>query len=236
MTSSAPARVAALPVDRRERDRWLLMRLLAAGSSLPRLADRLIAERGSLGAVLALSDERLSQLGADANALTILGLLREAIRTVLELSPPAAPRLDSSAAVVDLLFADMAWRETEEVRAVYLDASRRLIRIEPVGSGTVACAHVHPREIARRALELAASAVVLVHNHPSGDPTPSEDDRALTLRVARALATLDIALLDHVVIARGGWASALPPARRPSGISTLRISTDEGCAQAASQA
>jgi DNA repair protein RadC len=232
MTHAASLKLAPAPApaDRRERDRWLLMRLLGAASSLPRLADRLLAERGSLGAVLALSDERLLQLGADANGIAILGLLREAIRAVTERSPLAQPRIESSAAVVELLFADIAWRPAEEVRAVFLDATRRLIRVETLGAGTVASAHVHPREIARRALELAASSVILVHNHPSGDPTPSEDDRALTRRLAQALATLDIALLDHVVIARGGWASALAAA---TPISTVRISTGRACAKAA---
>ncbi|MCS6986348.1 MAG: hypothetical protein NZM40_02770 [Sphingomonadaceae bacterium] len=215
------------------RDRWLLMRLLAIGQSTPRLADRLLAERGTLGGVLALSDERLRQMGTDPNGITILGLLREAIASVLEPRHFPRPRVDSPETVVRMLFGAMAWRSTEEARAVFLDPRQRLLRVETVGLGGPLWASVQPREIARRALELSAAAVVLVHNHPSGDPTPSSEDVEITHRLRAALATLDIALLDHLVLASGGWASAAalessvrpPPLAKGEGISRVRIST-----------
>lgn len=217
----------AAPEARPEhRDRWLLMRLFSATHILPRLADRLIAERGSLGAVLSLSDERLRQLGADANSIAILGLVREVVSAVVEPARADRPRIESPAALVQLLFPSMAWLDVEQVRAVFLDPGQRLIRIELLGSGTPEGASVHPREIVRRALELSASAVVLVHNHPSGDPTPSDHDRQISERLAAALATVDIALLDHLVIARGGWASATTTG---PGISTARISNGRNC-------
>lgn len=218
----------ACPPSRVEnaRDRWLLMRILSAAQSIPRLADRLIAERGSLGAVLALSDERLRQLGADPNGIAIIGLLREAVASLIEPVEPDRPRIDSPASLVQTLFPTMAWLAVEQVRAIFLDAGQRLIRNEIVGNGTADCAPVYPREIVRRALELSATAVVLVHNHPSGDPTPSASDRDMTRRVSSALATVDIALLDHLVIGRSGWASA---ASHSENISTLRISTERDC-------
>lgn len=225
----------------RARDRWLLMRLLAAVESVPRLADRLLAERGSLGAVLALSDERLRQLGADARVVAILGLVREAIAAVLAPEPAERPRIADAGAVAEWLYASMAWLPVEEVRALYLDSGQRLLKTEVLGSGSVSGAAVWPREIARRGLELSAAGVILVHNHPSGDPTPSADDVAMSRRVAAALATLEMTLLDHVVIARGGWASAMPAAARPSPLSasplsTIDMSTAQACAGVAQRA
>ncbi|WP_448582992.1 JAB domain-containing protein [Thermaurantiacus sp.] len=214
------------------RDRWLLMRLLSAVESVPRLADRLLAERGSLGAVLALSDERLRQLGADANGIAILGLVREAVSAVLSPEGPERPRIDCAAAVAKWLYASMAWLPVEEVRALFLDGGQRLIRAERLGTGSVRAAVVYPREVARRALELSAAAVILAHNHPSGDPTPSAEDRSISKRVAAALATIDVALLDHVVIARSGWASAMPAGPDPGAprLSMIDMSTGRTCA------
>lgn len=101
----------------------------------------------------------------------------------------------------------MAWLSVEQVRACYLDAGRRLQQIEVLATGTLHKAHFHPREIARRALELSSAAVVIAHNHPSGDPTPSKEDVAITKRVAQALSAIDVKLLDHIIIARSGAVS-----------------------------
>lgn len=189
------------------RDRWLLMRLLALGQSTPRLADRLIDERGSLGSVLATSDERLRQLGADSNGIALLALVRETLGAVLERDPRERIRIDPPTVLADMLHGAMAHLPVEQVRVAYLDARRRLDRIETLATGTVKAATVYPREIARRALELGAAAIVLVHNHPSGDPTPSRGDIQLTKRVAQALDTIDVDLADHIVIARSGHVS-----------------------------
>jgi DNA repair protein RadC len=231
VTAATPAsqvRDAALrarPVPRASgNDRWLLMRLLGAAGATPTLADRLLAERDSLGAILQLPPERLAQLGLPGEAMSLVGLIRDILSALLQPSGPMRPRIGSSADLVARLFPDMAWRETEEVRAAFLDSGQHLIRVERLGSGSVDCAPVYPREIARRALELAASSAILVHNHPSGDPTPSPADREISRRVAAALAAIDIRLLDHVIIARNGWASA------GGDISSVHISTGKGCA------
>ncbi len=215
------------------RDRWLLMRILGAVRSEPRLSDRLLAERGSLGGVLGLSDERLRQLGADANGLAIIRLLREAMAALTEPSGPERKRISAGQDVADMLFAAMAWLAVEQVRALFLDAGRGLIRCEILGTGSNRAAPVYPREVVRRALELSATSVVLVHNHPSGDPTPSQADVALSRKVADALGTMDMELVDHVVIARSGWASAMPRVGAPANISTVRISTGRSCAAVA---
>lgn len=193
-----------LAVDTRSsKDRWLLMRLLAAGGNAsPRLAERLIDEYGSLGAVLAISDERLQQLGADANGVAMLQLIREALGAVIERRADERIPVRSSAQIADRLHYEMAWLTIEQVRVVFLDVGRRLQRIEILSTGTLHKAHFHAREIARRALELSAAAVILAHNHPSGDPTPSPVDIAATNKVRQALSALEIELLDHLVITR----------------------------------
>jgi len=193
--------------DSQPRDRWLLMRLLAAGQSIPRLADRLIDERGSLGSVLSTSEERLRQLGADSNGIAILGLLREAISAVMERGASEKPLVDRTEALADAMHSEMAYLTVEQVRVAFLDVGHRLMRVEILNSGSVRFAHIYPSEIARRCLELTASAVVLVHNHPSGDPEPSPDDIRMTRRVRQALEAIDVELRDHLVIGRRGHVS-----------------------------
>jgi DNA repair protein RadC len=189
------------------RDRWLLMRLLAAGQSTPRLADRLIEEQGSLGSVLATSEERLRQLGTDSNGIAILNLIREAIGAVLERGARDRLPVEGAHALAEPMFSEMAHLTVEQVRVAFLDAGRRLIRVEIMGTGTVGNAHIYPREIARRCLELSASWAILVHNHPSGDPTPSADDIKITRKVKLALEAIDVELVDHLVIGRKGYVS-----------------------------
>jgi DNA repair protein RadC len=215
MATRASLATAGVPLPSRPRvvaeaqprDRWLLMRLLAAGQSLPRLADRLIDERGSLGSVLATSEERLRQLGADSNGIAIIGLLRETIQAVLERSAREQPALDSIEAIADAMHSEMAHLPVEQARVLFLDAGCRLDRVEIMTTGSVRQAHIYPREIARRSLELNASAVILVHNHPSGDPEPSVEDIELTEQVRLALKAIDVWLVDHLVIARRGHVS-----------------------------
>ncbi len=208
--STAAASPAWGPVQRLDssgRDRWLLMRLLAAGQSAPRLADRLIEEHGSLGSILSASEERLRQLGADANGIAMLGLVRETLSAVLQPDSEASAPIRSGLDLVDRLYGEMLWLRTEQVRVAYLDSGRRLQRIEVLSQGSIRKSHIYPREIARRALELFSASVVLAHNHPSGDPKPSAEDINVTKRVARALETVDVELLDHLVIARSGVVS-----------------------------
>ena len=90
--------------------------------------------------------------------------------------------------------------KTEQARVLYLDRKNKLIADEKAGQGTVDHAPIYPREIARRALELSASAVILVHNHPTGDPTPSRADVDITRDIEKALAPLEIKVHDHLVV------------------------------------
>jgi len=112
------------------------------------------------------------------------------------------PVLTSWDALLDYCHTTMAHRETEQFRVLYLDRKNVLIGDEEQAKGTVDHVPVYPREVVKRGLELNASALILVHNHPSGDPTPSDADIAMTLQVQDAAATLGITLHDHLIIGR----------------------------------
>ncbi len=172
------------------------------------IAKRLIAEFGSLEEVLC----------ADADDLVTRGHLRETgvamIKTVQAAALALARKgvregveLSSFDAVLDYLHARFAHEKTEHLYVLYLDRRNRLLRDEVQGEGTVDQAPVYPREIVRRAVQLNATAILLVHNHPSGDPTPSRADIAITKEIGAAARKLDIILHDHIIIGRHGHTS-----------------------------
>jgi DNA repair protein RadC len=109
--------------------------------------------------------------------------------------------------VLDYCHASMAREKIEQFRLLFLDSRNALIADEVQQTGTVNHTPVYPREVVRRALELRASAVIMVHNHPSGDPTPSKDDIAMTREVKEAADKLGIVLHDHIIVGRRGHAS-----------------------------
>ena len=115
--------------------------------------------------------------------------------------------LSSFAAVVDYCRTAMAFLDHEEFRVLFLDKKNHLIADEVQGVGTVDHAPVYPREIMRRALELSACAIILVHNHPSGDPQPSSSDINLTHQIVAVGKPLNIAVHDHLIIGKHGHAS-----------------------------
>ena len=112
------------------------------------------------------------------------------------------PVLSSWDALLDYCHTAMAHRETEQFRVIFLDRKNTVIADEALSSGTVGHVPVYPREVAKRALELNASAVILVHNHPSGDPTPSREDITMTARVLGACEAIDVTVHDHIVIGK----------------------------------
>ncbi len=115
--------------------------------------------------------------------------------------------LGSFAQVLDYCHSAMAFRETEEFRVLFLDKKNNLLADEVQGRGTVDHTPVYPREIVRRALALNASAVILVHNHPSGDPTPSHADIVMTQNIVSAAKPLGVNVHDHIIVGRNGHAS-----------------------------
>ncbi|MGE0494561.1 MAG: DNA repair protein RadC [Vulcanimicrobiota bacterium] len=122
------------------------------------------------------------------------------------LAVPSGPRIGCPEDVFELLV-DMVDYDREHFVALYLDARRRVIGQETVSVGTLTASLVHPREVFAPALQRRAATVVVAHNHPSGDPTPSAEDVALTRRLVRAGELLGVELLDHIVVGRWGFAS-----------------------------
>ncbi len=112
------------------------------------------------------------------------------------------PVVSSWEALIDYCHTAMAHRDTEQFRVLFLDRKNTLIADEKQGSGTVDHVPVYPREVVKRALELNASALILVHNHPSGDQTPSPEDISMTAQIERAAQALGITLHDHLIVGK----------------------------------
>jgi len=172
------------------------------------LAKALIARFGSFADVIATKPARLMEVeGAGEAVVNQLKIVEAAAQRLAKGKVIGRPALSSWAALLDYCMAAMARSQTEEFRVLFLDRKNVLVADEVQSRGTVDHAPVYPREIVRRALEHGASAIILVHNHPSGDPTPSRADIDMTRDIAAAAKALKIAVHDHLVIGRGGHAS-----------------------------
>ncbi|HEY0106334.1 MAG TPA: DNA repair protein RadC [Rhizomicrobium sp.] len=172
------------------------------------LAKALIAHFGSFAEAIAAPRARL--LEVDGIGEAVVAQLKIVEAAALRLSRTAMlnkPALSSWTALIDYCTAAMARNPNEEFRTLFLDRKNILIADEVQTKGTVDHTPVYPREIVKRALELGASAIILVHNHPSGDPTPSRADIDMTREVSAAAKALKIAVHDHLVIGRSGHAS-----------------------------
>jgi DNA repair protein RadC len=172
------------------------------------LAKQLLARFGSLGAVLGAAPEELRTVKGVGEAVALdLKLLHEAsLRTAKE-QVVRRPVISSWSALLAYVKAALAHESREQFRVLFLDKKNQLLADEVMNRGTVDHAPVYPREVVRRALELSASALILVHNHPSGDPSPSSADVDMTRQVVDAARTLRIAVHDHLVVGRDGVAS-----------------------------
>ena len=172
------------------------------------IAKALIARFGSYAEVLAARPERLDEVaGLGDAAITEIKIVEAAARRFALASIEKRKNLSSTHAVIDYCRTVMAFIDHEEFRILFLDKKNQLIADEVQGVGTVDHAPVYPREIMRRALELSATALILVHNHPSGDPSPSTADIAMTMQIATLGKALNILVHDHLVIGRQGHAS-----------------------------
>lgn len=192
-------------------DHELVEYLLAL--ALPRrdtkpLARRLIREFGSFGALLSADAETICRVGdISEGAAAALKIAQASALRLLESKVTDRPVLGSWQALLDYLRADMAHNPVERVRVLYLNARNILIRNEPISEGSVDEAAVYVREIMRRALDCHATALIIVHNHPSGDPQPSRQDILLTRDIIEAGRHLRIAVHDHVIIGAQGHSS-----------------------------
>ncbi|WP_371224756.1 RadC family protein [Roseovarius sp. 2305UL8-3] len=154
-----------------------------------------------------------SVISAPADQLTQVGGVGEAVLCELKIVEATAHRLAQSRilqrpvisswdSVIDYCHTTMAHRDTEQFRIFFLDRKNVLIADEEQARGTVDHVPVYPREVVKRALQLNASALILIHNHPSGDPTPSNEDISMTQKVQDACATLGITLHDHIIVGK----------------------------------
>lgn len=172
------------------------------------LAKELIAEFGGIGSVLNASRESLCKVSGIKDAsVSLFFLVREAAVRMLKTRMADEPVINGWDKLVAYCRADMAQRKTEAFRVIFLNNQSRLIKDEVMQQGTVNQTAVYPREVAARALELGATSVVMVHNHPTGNLRPSRNDVEMTKSVQKALAVLDIALLDHVIVSKSGYLS-----------------------------
>jgi DNA repair protein RadC len=146
--------------------------------------------------------EGLGEAGAAA-----LKVVQAAALRMMRQEVASQPVLSTWDRLTGYLTAAMGQERTEQFRVLFLDSRNRLIADEVQGQGTINHAPAYPREVVRRSLELHASAVILVHNHPSGDPAPSREDVTLTAEIARAASMMGITVHDHIIVGRGKWLS-----------------------------
>jgi DNA repair protein RadC len=172
------------------------------------LAKALITRFGSFAEVIAAPRERLLDVeGVSEGVAAQLKIVEAAALRLVKTRVMGKPALTSWNALIDYCAAAMARSSREEFRVLFLDRRNVLIADEVQSTGTIDHTPVYPREIVKRALELGASAIILVHNHPSGDPAPSRADISMTRDVADAAKALRIAVHDHVIVGRNGHAS-----------------------------
>jgi DNA repair protein RadC len=185
----------------------VLFRVHARGDTKP-LAKRLIAEFGSFAEVINAPDNRLRDVSGVGDAVVAeLRLIQAAALRLASGQIMKKPALSSWDQVLGYLRMAQAFAHKETFRILFLDKKNVLIADEVQGSGTVDHTPVYVREVVKRALELSACALILVHNHPSGDPTPSRADIDMTKLIVDAAKPLGISVHDHVIVGRDGHAS-----------------------------
>jgi DNA repair protein RadC len=171
------------------------------------LAKKLLERFGTLGDVFAAEAAQLREFEIDQRTLVLFRAVREAGRRLAERKVKDMPVLTNWQQLLDYCHAALAHEKTEQFRILFLDRKNVLIADEVQQRGTIDHTPVYPREVVKRALELGAAALILVHNHPSGDPKPSRDDIEMTKEIRRAAEALGISIHDHLVIGRKGHAS-----------------------------
>ena len=177
--------------------------------ALPRVdtkphAKRLIARFGSFaGAISAPESELRLVEGIGDAAIAALRLVQAASIRLLAEEVREAPVLNNGERLAAYLTAALAREPVEQFRVLFLDSKNRLLADEALARGTVNHTPVYPREVVKRSLELGATALILVHNHPSGDPTPSRADIEMTAEITSGAATLGITVHDHIIVGNG---------------------------------
>lgn len=172
------------------------------------LAKALVDRFGSFAEVIAAPPALLAEMpGVKQAIITELKLVEAAAQRLAKGQVKSRPALSSWSAVLDYCRTAMAFQDREQVRVLFLDKRNQLITDEVLHTGTVDHAPVYPREVVKRALELSATAIILAHNHPSGDPTPSRADIDMTRKIIDVAKPLGIEVHDHIIVGKEGHAS-----------------------------
>jgi DNA repair protein RadC len=171
------------------------------------LAKRLVHDFGGIGPLLSASADALRREGLSDPTIAALKIAEASALRLLEARIEARPVLSSWDALGDYLHAAMAHKRVEEVRILFLNAKNMLIANEALWRGSVDEASVHVREVIARAIALGATALIIVHNHPSGDPTPSQQDIRLTRDLVEAGRHMKVTVHDHVIVGASGRTS-----------------------------
>ncbi|MGH7045649.1 MAG: RadC family protein [Stellaceae bacterium] len=166
------------------------------------LAKAVLAKLGGFGKVMGAEPAALSEAGLNLAGIAAIKTVREAALRLMRSDLEEQPVINSWDKLIDYCSAQVAHNTIEEFHILFLDRKNVLIKHERQQTGTIDHTPVYPREVVKRGLELGASALILVHNHPSGDPTPSKADIAVTQDIKKAAAPLGLALHDHVIIAK----------------------------------
>jgi DNA repair protein RadC len=186
----------------------LLLQFGRSGHKSEALSTQLLDRFGSLGAVVAADPAKLVEVvGSDGISVMLLKVVRAAVKAIVREPLEDRPLISSASALMNYLSVTMRHEMTEATRILFLDRKNALIKDEVQQRGTVDHTPLYPREVVKRVLDLGACAVILVHNHPSGDPTPSKADVEMTRQLAAALRTIDVILHDHVIVGRNKEAS-----------------------------
>ncbi|MBV8736055.1 MAG: DNA repair protein RadC [Alphaproteobacteria bacterium] len=171
------------------------------------LAKELLRHFGGFAAVMSADPDALDKVGLGLAGIAAVKSVREAALRLMRAEIEERPVVNSWQQLIDYCSAQVAHGKVEEFHILFLDRKNILIKHERHQRGTVDHIPVYTREVLKRALELQASALILVHNHPSGDPTPSKADLAVTQEIKKAAAPLGVTLHDHVIIGRNRYVS-----------------------------
>jgi len=172
------------------------------------VAKALLEKFGSFAEVISAPEKRLAEVdGIGGASITELKIVQAAASRLLRGQVRKRPVLSSWTAVLDYCRTAQAFADREQFRVLFLDKRNQLIADELQQVGTVDHTPVYPREVVKRALELSATAIILVHNHPSGDPTPSRADIQMTQQIISVASPLGISVHDHIIVGKDGHAS-----------------------------
>jgi len=222
-TTKSVYRITDLAADERPRERLaklgpqalssaellaILLRVGVPGENAVQVGQRLLQKLGGLtGLHRATFDEMRAQHGiGEAKAAQIKAAIELGRRLTLE-APDERPAINSPAEAAALVQYEMSGLEQEHLRVILLDTRNHVLGIEEIYHGSVNSSQVHIGEVFKPAIRRNAPAIIVIHNHPSGDPTPSPDDVAVTRAILQAGKLLDIDVLDHMVIGQGRWVS-----------------------------